>query len=209
MTDFAAMRLYDGGKVPNARRVRMFLNEKGISIPLVPVDIGRMEHHSASFTALNPLQRVPVLELPDGRVLTESVAICRFIERLAPEPALFGTGAYGEAEVEMWNRRLEFDLYLPVQAAFRHLHPAMAGYEVPQIAEWGEVNKPRALDMLAFLDQALAHRPFIAGDSLSIADITAFVTISFLKPAKLVVPESLTNLARWRAAMAERPSATA
>ncbi len=203
------MKLYDGGRVPNARRVRIFLAEKGISVPMVPVDLGKKEHRSEEFTARNPLQRVPVLELDDGTVLTESVAICRYFEELHPEPALFGTGALGKALVEMWNRRAEFELYLAVQAAFRHLHPGMAGYEVPQVAEWGEVNKGRAIEAMRLFDRQLAANRFVAGADFSIADITAFVSVEFLKAARLSVPDDMKHLARWRDEVAARPGAAA
>lgn len=203
------MKLYDGGRVPNARRVRIFLAEKGLSVPMIPVDLGKKEHKSSDFTARNPLQRVPVLELDDGTVITESVAICRYFEEQHPEPALFGTGAVGKALVEMWNRRAEFELYLAVQAAFRHLHPGMAGYEVPQVAEWGEVNKGRAIEAMRLFDRQLAENRFVAGPDFSIADITAFVSVDFLKAARLSMPEDMPNLARWRDAMAARPSAAA
>ena len=203
------MKLYDGGRVPNARRVRIFLAEKGISVPMVPVDLGKKEHRSEEFTARNPLQRVPVLELDDGTVLTESVAICRYFEELHPEPALFGTGALGKALVEMWNRRAEFELYLAVQAAFRHLHPGMAGYEVPQVTEWGEVNKGRAIEAMRLFDRQLAANRFVAGADFSIADITTFVSVEFLKAARLSVPDDMKHLARWRDEVAARPGAAA
>ena len=203
------MKLYDGGRVPNARRVRIFLAEKGISVPMVPVDLGRKEHRSEEFTARNPLQRVPVLELDDGTVLTESVAICRYFEELHPEPALFGTGALGKALVEMWNRRAELELYLAVQAAFRHLHPGMAGYEVPQVAEWGEVNKGRAIEAMRLFDRQLAANRFVVGADFSIADIMTFVSVEFLKAARLSVPDDMKHLARWRDEVAARPGAAA
>lgn len=203
------MKLYDGGRVPNARRVRIFLAEKGVEVPKIPVDLGRKEHKSEDFTARNPLQRVPVLELDDGTILTESVAICRYFEELHPEPPLFGTGAAGKALVEMWNRRAELELYLALQAAFRHLHPGMAGYEVPQVTEWGEVNKGRAIEAMRLLDGQLASNRFLAGAEFSIADITAFVSVDFLKAARLAMPDDVKNLARWRDEVAARPSAAA
>ena len=203
------MKLFDGGRVPNARRVRIFLAEKGITVPMVPVDLGKMDQKSAEFTARNPLQRVPVLELDDGSHLTESIAICRYFEELQPEPPLFGIGALERARIEMWQRRIEFELYLAVQAAFRHTHPAMAALEVPQVPAWGEANRPRALAMLAHVDAELAQRPFIAGESFSVADITLLVTVDFLKPAKLAVPENLVNLRRWHERVSARPSASA
>ena len=141
------MKLFDGGRAPNPRRVRVFLAEKGIEVPLVPVDMGALEHRSEAVSSRNPLQRLPVLELDDGTIITESVAICRYFEELHPEPALFGRGALGKAQVEMWQRRMEFNLLSCVAQAFRHIHPAMKEWEIPQIPEWGEANKPKAIDV--------------------------------------------------------------
>lgn len=203
------MKLYDGAFAPNPRRVRVFLAEKGVSIELERIDLGALQHKSAAFAAINPLQRLPALVLDDGSVLTESVAICRYIEALHPEPVLFGQGALGAAQVEMWNRRAEFDLLAPVAHVFRHLHPAMKAMEVPQVAAWAEANKPRVDRFLAFLDGELAARPYLAGEAFSIADITAMVAVDFMKPARLVVPDALVHLRRWHAAVSARPSARA
>jgi glutathione S-transferase len=203
------MKLYDGGRAPNPRRVRIFLAEKGISLPLVPIDMGAMEHRAGEVASRNPLRRLPVLELDDGAVLCESVAICRYFEELQPQPALFGRGALGKAQVEMWQRRMEFNLFLPVSQAFRHIHPAMKEWEVPQVPEWGEANKPKALDFLVLMDAELALREFAAGDDFSIADITGLVAIDFMKPARITVPTELTNVTRWHRALAARPSASA
>lgn len=203
------MKLYDGGRAPNPRRVRIFLTEKGIEVPLVPVDMGAMGHRSPEVASRNPLRRLPVLELDDGTVITESVAICRYFEETHPEPPLFGTGAVGKAKVEMWQRRMELNFLSAVASAFRHLHPAMKEWEVPQIAEWGEANKPKALDFLAFLDSELADREFVASDTFSIADITGMIGIDFMKPARIAVPDECANVRRWYAAVASRPSAAA
>lgn len=203
------MKLYDGGKAPNPRRVRIFLAEKGLTVPLIPVDMGAMEHRGAEVSSRNPLQRLPVLELDDGTILTESVAICRYFEELHPDPPLFGVGALGKARVEMWQRRLELNFYAAVGAAFRHIHPAMREWEVPQIAEWGEANKPKALEFLALMDKELAGRRFSAGDDFSIADITGLVTLDFMKPARIEVPAEFGNVLRWRDELRARPSASA
>ncbi len=203
------MKLYDGGRAPNPRRVRVFLAEKGIEVPMQPVDMGELGHKSDEITARNPLQRLPVLELDDGTVIAESVAICRYFEELHPEPALFGRDAVGRALVEMWQRRLEFHLLMPVAQAFRHIHPAMQAWEVPQIPEWGEANKPKALAFLEILDRELARREFAAGDDFSIADITGLIAMDFMKPARIEVPEGLANVRRWHAALKARPSAGA
>lgn len=203
------MKLYDGGRAPNPRRTRVFLAEKRLTIPLVPIDMGALGHRSEQILSLNPLQRLPILELDDGTVITESVAICRYFEELHPEPPLFGEGAIGKALVEMWNRRVELHFLGPVSSAFRHTHPAMAEWEVPQIPEWGEANRPKAIKFMALLDERLANSQFIAGEKFSIADITLLIAVDFLKPAKISMPEELTNLRRWHEAISSRPSAKA
>jgi glutathione S-transferase len=203
------MKLYDTRVAPNPRRVRIFLAEKGVSVPSVDVDLGKMEHKAPGYGAVNPLQRTPALVLDDGTVITESVAICRYFEELHPEPPLFGTGALERAVVEMWQRRLEFGLFGGVAAAFRHLHPAMAQMEVPQVRAWGETNKPKVLEFLMFLDRHLADREFVCGERFTVADITGLVAIDFMKPARIAVPEDAANVRRWHAALAARSSAVA
>lgn len=203
------MRLFDGGKAPNPRRVRIFLAEKGIDVPLVSVDMGALEHRSEPVVKLNPLRRLPVLELDDGTVLTESIAICRYFEELHPEPALFGTGALGKALVEMWQRRVELHWMMAVAQAFRHIHPAMREWEVPQVPEWGEANKPKAVEFMHLLDAELASREFIAGDAFSVADISGLVAADFMKPARITMPEGAMHLRRWYQAVSGRPSAGA
>jgi glutathione S-transferase len=203
------MKLYDAGRAPNPRRVRIFLAEKGVEVPLVPVDLGRLEHKAPAFVAVNPLKQTPALELDDGTILTESIAICRYFEELHPEPPLFGVGPLGRATVEMWQRRIEFGLLGTVAAVFRHLHPAMAEMEVPQVAVWGEANKPKILGFLRILDRHLAGRDFVCGESFSVADITGLVALDFMKPARLAVPDEFANVKRWHADLSARPSALA
>lgn len=203
------MKLLETRMAPNPRRVRIFLAEKGIQVPTEEIDLMKGELKTEAFTKLNALQRVPVLQLDDGTAICESIAICRYFEELHPEPPLFGTGALGKAQVEMWQRRMELGLMSAVTSAFRHLHPAMASLEVPQVAAWGEANKPRALEMLRILDAQLANNRYVAGDSYSVADITALVTVEFMKPARVQRPEGLVNLERWYKEVAARPSAKA
>ena len=209
LDDGADMILYDGGRAPNPRRVRIYLAEKGITVPVQPVDLGALQHKSADFAAINPVQRVPALLLDDGSVIAESIAICRYFEALHPEPPLFGVEAKAIAEVEMWNRRLELNLLFPIAHVFRNTHPAMREMEVPQVPAWAEANKPRIMDFLGIFDRALKDRPFAAGDRYTVADITGLVAVDFLKPAKLTVPETCTNVRRWHAAVSTRPSASA
>lgn len=200
------MLLYDGGMAPNPRRVRIFLAEKGIDVETVNVEINAMEQKSDKFTKLNPMQRLPVLVLDDGTALSESVAICRYFEEIQPDPPLMGIDARDKAIIEMWQRRMELNLMMPIAQAFRHLHPGAARLENPQIGEWGEVNKPRAVECMGILDGELSSREFIAGDRFSIADITAVVALQFLKPARIEIPEDMTNLLRWFEEISARPS---
>jgi len=202
------MKLYDGGRAPNPRRVRVFLAEKGIKVPTVQVDLGAMAHRSPEYTAVNPLQRVPALELDDGTIITESIAICRYFELLQPEPVLFGRTPKEIAIVEMWQRRVELHLLFPISQVFRSLHPAMAQMEIPQVPAWGEANKPRVQEFLALLDKELAGRRYVAGENFSVADITGLVAVDFMKPAKLSVPDQLANVRRWHAELSARPSAS-
>ena len=203
------MKLYDGGRAPNPRRVRIFLHEKGIEVPLVPVNMATHEHVSDAMRKLNPLGELPVLELDDGTIITETMAICRYFEAVQPKPALFGSTPVEIGFVEMWHRRVELKLFAAVAAAFRHLHPAMAASEMPQVAEWGEANKPKALEAMQMLDQQLESNEFICGSQISVADITAMIALDFTKPAKITIPLELLQLNRWYAAMKARPSANA
>jgi glutathione S-transferase len=203
------MKLYDGGRAPNPRRVRIYLAEKGIDVPKEPVDLGALQHKSAAFTALNPVQRLPVLVLDDGTAISESIAICRYFEVLHPEPPLFGRGAMEIARIEMWNRRLELHLLFSVSHVFRHTHPAMKELEVPQVPAWAEANKPRIAAFLDILDRELERHPFVAGDRYSVADITGLVAIDLMKPAKLALPDELGNVRRWHKDVSSRPSASA
>lgn len=204
------MKLHDADRAPNPRRVHIFMAEKGIEIERIKVDLAAGDHRGEGFSSLNPWQRVPVLELDDGTMIAESVSICRYLEEICPEPALFGSSARERALVDMWNRRAELDFFNAVGSAFRHLHPGMAKSEVPQVPEWGEANKPKALAALQRLDLSLTDgRPFIAGDHYSIADITALVAFDFMRAARLTCPPELTRMLAWHARVSARPSAQA
>jgi glutathione S-transferase len=203
------MKLYDSKMAPNPRRTRIFMAEKGVSVPTEQVDMMKMEHKTAEYTAINPLQRMPVLVLDDGTVIAESLAICRYFDALHPEPPLFGVGPKEIALVEMWSRRVENNFFATVAAVFRHLHPAMKELEVPQVPAWAEANKPRVTQFLELLDTELGKHEFIVGDRFTVADITALCTVDFMKPARLTVPEGAANVKRWHAAVSARPSAKA
>lgn len=203
------MKLYDTNRAPNPRRVRIFLAEKGISVPLEPIDLGKGEHKSPEFTGLNPRQRVPLLVLDDGTAIAETIAICRYFEALQPEPNLFGRTPEEQGLVEMWQRRVELDLFYPIMMVLRHLNPAMAQMEVPQVPEWGEANKPKVLAALGFFNDQLADRAFIAGPRFTVADITMLVAVDFLRVIRTEVSEHQTHLKRWYDIVSQRPSAKA
>jgi glutathione S-transferase len=206
LPDFERMKLYDGGRAPNPRRVQIFMAEKGITVPTVQVDINRLDQRSEEFTRINPMQRVPVLVLEDGTPISETVAICRYFEEVCPEPALFGRTPREKALVEMWQRRMELQFLLPVGFAFRHIHPGGAHLEDPQLPEWGRVNQERARQFMEFLDGELAGRRFVAGAEFTIADITGIIAYQFLKPGRIAYPDDLLHLQRWQKEVAARPS---
>ena len=203
------MKLYDSGRAPNPRRVRIFLAEKGISVPLEPVDINKLEHKAPGYLALNPVGRTPTLLLDDGTVIAESIAICRYFEEVQPDPPLFGVGAVERATVEMWQRRVEFELFFAIGAAFRHVHPAMAAMENPQVPAWGEANRGKVEGALRLLDDQLGRTRYLCGDRFTVADITGLVALDFMRLPKIAIPEDAANLRRWHAELAARPSASA
>jgi glutathione S-transferase len=202
------MRLYDLKAGMNPRRVRIFLAEKGIEIPTTAIDMMKGENRTPEFLNLNPLGTLPVLELDDGTILTESVAICRYFEFLKPEPNLFGRDGVEQARVEMWNRRVELELMRPVAEQFRHLSPFWEG-RLAQIPEYGELQRTASGQIMEWLDRELATRPCIAGDRYTIADITAQCALLLGKNTGVPVPDGLTHLKRWWGAVSARPTARA
>jgi len=203
------MKIIETRQAPNPRRVRIFLAEKGIEIPFEEIDLMKGALKTPEMTRLNPMQRVPILVLDDGTAISETMAICRYFEETNPEPPLLGRTAIERAKIEMWNRRVELGLLTYVSQAFRHTHPAMGHLEVPQVKEWGEANKQKALDALAMLDRELAESKFIAGDDYTVADVTALVSVDFMRLPRIAIPDELTHLKRWHADVAGRPSAKA
>jgi glutathione S-transferase len=203
------MKIIEQERAPNPRRVRIFLAEKGIEVEREQISLADMQHKAPEFVSLNPFKSVPVLVLDDGTVLAETMAICRYFEELQPEPRLMGESALEKATIEMWSRRMELQLFYPIVQCFRHLHPAMAELEQPQVADWGEANRPRVLWALQILDDVLADRAFVVGDTFSVADINAMVAIDFMKPARIERPAELKALARWYDEVSSRPSAKA
>jgi glutathione S-transferase len=203
------MRLYDSPFAPNARRVRMFLAEKGLELPRANVDLAKLEQRSDDYNAVNPFQIIPALELDDGSVITESIAICRYLEELHPQPPLFGATARERAEVEMWQRLAEFQLLFTIAQTFRHTHPAMREMENPQVPAWAEASRAKGMTAMRRFDAALASRRYLAGKNFSVADITGLIAMDFTKPARIVVPEELVHLRRWREEVGGRASAKA
>ena len=202
------MKLYDNASAPNPRRVRIFLAEKGISVPTEQVDIVARANREPAFRAKNPLAQVPVLELDDGTCISESVAICRYFEEVKPEPALFGAAGTERALVEMWNRRAELELTNRVFLCFQNTSDFFKG-RMPQVPEYGALAKQRAEETLALLDGVLANQRFIAGERFSIADITALVGVDFGRVIKLRPAPEQKNVLRWHAEVSARPSAKA
>jgi glutathione S-transferase len=189
------MKLYDNGFAPSPRRVRMFIAEKGlesrgVTIARVSVDIANQETQSAAYREVNPLGEVPVLELDDGTRIRESLAICRYLETLYPEPCLFGATPLERARIEAMTLEIMFRVYVPTTQAFRHTHKFWQG-------------RVRRIDTL------LRGREFLAGDTFSMADIVAFTTLEFGKPSGIRLQPEQTDLGRWHAAIAARPSAKA
>jgi glutathione S-transferase len=202
------VRLFDQPRAPNPRRVNIFLAEKGIEIPRVDINLIGGEHKQAAYLDRTGVPQVPALELDDGTVLVESVAICRYLEALQPEPNLMGRDAMEQVTIEMWQRLVEFRLFATVAACFRHTNPHLAVLE-DQCADWGEVNRGRLHARLGELDRRLDGRDWIAADRPTIADITALVAVDFLRVIKYVLPEEYANLWAWHARMQARPSAKA
>ncbi len=202
------MKIYQSQVAPNPRRVRIFLAEKGIEVPYEEIDIVKAVNRGEEFRKKNPLSTVPVLELDDGTCISESVAICRYFEELHPQPPLFGVDAKDRALVEMWNRRMEFNVLQPIADAFRQRHDFFKG-RIRQLPEYAEVQRLNAEDGLNWLNQELGSRHFVAGDRFSIADITALVAIDFGRVSKIAITPEQENLARWHAEVSARPSAKA
>ncbi len=203
------MKIYDSLGAPNPRRVRVFLAEKGITnVPFVQVNIATAENRKPEFLKINPMGGIPVLELDDGTHIAESVAICRYFETIKPEPPLMGVDAKDKALVEMWNRRMEFEILSMTAASFRNTSDFFKG-RIPQVREYGEIAKNAALKRLEWLDTVLADREFIAGPRYTIADITALIGIDFGRTTAIKIQESQKNLARWHQAVSSRPSAKA
>lgn len=199
------MKLHTSKLAPNPRRVAIFLAEKGIDVPLVEIDLAKGENLKPDFIAINPLGRVPVLELDDGSFLAESMAICRYFEESQPQPPLLGIDPEDRAKVEMWNCRMEFEVMGNVTGCFRHSHPYWEG-RIEQVPPYGELCRKNIEARMKWLDGELSGRGHIAGDRFTVADITAVTAFDLGRVAKIRIPDALSNLTRWYGEVAERPS---
>jgi glutathione S-transferase len=201
------MKLYVAPYAPNPRRVVMFLAEKGVTdIEMVWLDLPKGEHRDEGFRSKSPLAQLPALELDDGRTLTESRAICGYLESLYPEPNLMGRDPFECAEIEMWDRRAELLMAMPLMMWVRHGSPVLAAVEREQTPEVAAYYQTQAMRIAAWFDRELANKPWIAGERFTIADITVACGIDFAKMMRWRPGDDLPNLKRWRAAFGERPA---
>ena len=203
------MLLYHDPRAPNPRRVRIFLAEKAVAYDTIEILIAAGAHQTAEFRRKNPLALLPVLELPDGRILRESMAICRYIEELHPEPNLFGADSWERAQIEMWSRHAELELLWPVGQVFRNTHAFWVG-KIKQVPEFGEVMRELVATRFDFFDGELAKRPYLAGERFTVADITALCAIDFGKISNIRIDAATHgSLAAWHKRVTERPTAKA
>ena len=215
MTD-KAIKLYHSAGSPNSRRVRIFLAEKDLAIPLVPVDLGKGEQHSEAYRAINPRRVVPTLVLEDGTAIGEVPAIMRYMEEIYPQTPLLGETTKERALVTMWERRVELEGFAAVMEAIRNSASGLKGraiagpYDYEQIPELAERSKQRVKNFFTDLDARLGDVAFVAGEHYSIADITALVTVDFAaKAINFPLPDEHTALKRWYNLVSKRPSASA
>ena len=203
------MKIYDFTLAPNPRRLRIFVAEKGLKIPLEQVDIFSGQNRTPEMLAKNPAGGLPLIELDDGSHLAESVAICRYLEGLHPEPNLMGKDSREQAFIEMWNRRIELGLFSAAGRAFQHTNELFKSF-LKQMPEYGETQRESARQQMQWLDAQIGNKPFIAADRFTIADITAEVAVDFATQlAGVPMDPALKNLARWHHAVSSRPSAKA
>lgn len=211
------MLLYDQQHAPNPRRVRIFLAEKGLAYDRKQLNIVQGENLSSEFLSINPRGRLPTLVLDDGTVLDESVAICRYVEELYPDPRLMGTDALSKARIEARQRHIEFDGLLPAAEVFRNAYPrfqarGVGGNMGPVQAIPQLVDRGKKLISVFFdrLEQELSNSRYVAGADYSIADITALCTLDFATTsARLPFPDQVPAITRWYREVTSRPSAAA
>lgn len=202
------MKLYDLGAGSNPRRVRIYLAEKGIEVPMHQIDMMKHENEAPDYLKVNPLGKMPALVLDDGTVLTESMAICRYFEELNPEPPMFGRDALEKAQVEMWNRRAELEVAIPTAQCFQNTHEFWKD-RLEQIPAWGEACKVKVFDRLRLFDEHMAGREFLATNDYTVADISLQCGILLGKAVGIRVPDDLKNLTAWWERVTARPTARA
>ncbi|BDX05800.1 glutathione S-transferase family protein [Planctobacterium marinum] len=199
------MKLHNGTS-PNGMRVTMFMQEKGIELPLNDISIMHGDTKKTEFLARNSLGQVPVLELDDGRYLTESIAICRYLESKYPGPALFGESAEEQAFIEMWNRRMELWLMTTFGSIGEHEIPYFQ-YRVEQNSAFAAAQRKEAIKRLTWLDNELSDgRDFIVDNQFSVADITGAASLMIAQFVKLAIPDDLENVQRWAKTVMSRNS---
>jgi glutathione S-transferase len=205
------MKLYNEHyPAPNPRKVRIFLAEKGLSLDLVHVSMRDRAHKAPEFLAKNALGQLPVLETDDGRFISESVAICRYLEELHPAKPLFGRNALDKAMIEMWLRRAEFRLWAPMSQAWRNDDPRTEAVVKTRFPEFGRYSRTQVAEAMSWIDRELGDgRPFLAGEAFSMADIVLLCGVDFAKFVNMPMPEEAANLKRWHAAVSARPTARA
>lgn len=210
------MKLYDFGRAPNPRRVRIYLAEKGIDIPTIDVNLREGEQLSAEFLAINPGAMVPVLEIDDGDYLSECIAICKYLEALHPEPSLFGEDATGEARVLMWNNIVENEGMFAVAEVLRNSLPAFQNRALPgpldlaQIPALVERGRARCDIFFDRIEKRLSDSSFLAGDAFSVADITLLVVVdAAANMVDIDAAAARPALAGWHQQVSSRPSAQA
>jgi glutathione S-transferase len=203
------MLLYHDPRAPNPRRVRIFLAEKGVAYDTIEVSIAAADHQKAEYRKKHPLSLLPVLELADGKIIRESMAICRYIEELHPDPNLFGVDAWERAQIEQWNRHAELELLIPIAQVFRNTNAFWNG-RIKQAPEFGEIMREQVCTRFDWLEAELGQREYLAGPRFTVADITALCAIDFGKVSSLrIKAETHPNLAAWHARVSGRPSAKA
>lgn len=202
------MKIYDTQTAPNPRRVRMFLAEKGVSAQYIQVDLKGGQNLTPEMLSKNPMGKLPILELDDGTCISESDAICAYIEAAYPNPPLLGKTALEKGLVAMWQRRVDLCLMLPVVHCFQHTTGYFSDRMTP-VADYGVVAGKDAIKFLDVLDTRLAESPYIGGEQFSIADIIALCAIDFARVVKIRIGEQHTHLQRWYEQVSERPSAKA
>jgi len=203
------MKLYDNKMANSPRKVRMFLVEKKISdVEMIEIDLMKGEHKTPEYRAIAPNSRIPALQLDDGTVITESTAICRYLESLYPEPNLFGESPIEIASIEMWQARIYNELMIPLAMGFRHLHPAMSGLET-QNKDYGEQQKKIGIKSLNYFNGVLSESKFVAGDRHTFADIQMITTTDFFIGLNQLNLGDYPKIERHTRLMSERPSFTA